>query len=408
MNSAEHNHKTHHFKLVFIDVVRFTDEQRTMEDFVTIIEALNAIVRSVLQELGISTRKGVILIPTGDGMCIGIKNVNSYGFDIHLQAALLIRARVHEWNLKCNSVGERFLLRIAVNENEDLIIKDINNRNNIAGVGINSTARLMQLCNPGQIVVGQSVHSNTYKWKKYKERYKKVTSKDKLKIKHTYYVLGIDESFEQTPYEILGQIASKRSPPEVPNELTVHRGNTISSDVLKHAEGTLMVWASVSPTHNRVDTRRYRYIIAHSTNPVTNRKEDGSAKYANAWAILRVTPDSKDTQGRWTFWCNGAIEKRLAIFKKGPLPIGYCLFTVEWSKSDKFVRFYINSELVGAKGYAYWPDSYASSLTVGNWAKPSSVHGFQSPAGPCMTLPRVLKAKELEEIVKAGPQGLKK
>ncbi len=179
-------HRTERIKYVFIDVVHFTREDRAIEDLATIIASMNLVVSNGLRTLEL--QNDVLLIPTGDGICIGITNPKQY--DIHLQLAKFILDGVTTWSNSREDIGEQYKLRIAVHEHEDLIVEDINGRENIAGLGINTAARLMDACEPGGIVVGQVVYDLTNRRKEYKETYSPMTHVDKHGVTHTLYCLG--------------------------------------------------------------------------------------------------------------------------------------------------------------------------------------------------------------------------
>ena len=79
-----HSFRKVHIQYIFLDVVQFTRSDRTVEDMVSIIQALNQIVTDVLDERQL-VQDDVILLPTGDGMCIGL--LNQHDEDTHLEIA---------------------------------------------------------------------------------------------------------------------------------------------------------------------------------------------------------------------------------------------------------------------------------------------------------------------------------
>src|SRR6266516_1103337 len=139
--------ETRHVKYAFADVVDFSVD-RTIEAQVEIVAALNAAFMQGAES------SDVIFLPTGDGICAGIIEPNAPA-DAHLQLALHVLKRMHEWtekasrNLKC-------LLRFGINESVDTIITDINGRQNLAGAGINQAQRLMSIADGNQIVLGRT------------------------------------------------------------------------------------------------------------------------------------------------------------------------------------------------------------------------------------------------------------
>ncbi|MDH3252715.1 MAG: hypothetical protein OEM41_07975, partial [Ignavibacteria bacterium] len=71
-------------KYVYLDVVGFTRD-RSVEAQSDVIDYLNSIVRDVVANASIPQDQ-VFLLPTGDGICIAMLNVEAL-FDIHIQIA---------------------------------------------------------------------------------------------------------------------------------------------------------------------------------------------------------------------------------------------------------------------------------------------------------------------------------
>ena len=170
-------------KYVFLDVVDFS-YNRSVEAQSYIVQALNRIVLLSLRKNSIPVEKR-ILLPTGDGICIALLNITE-PYDIHIQLALSIVKYINRFqgsSLKDitdrnadqppaepvyvagnpNNLGDLqimmryFQVRIGIEANIDNLIKDINERPNIAGAGINMAQRVMGLADGNQILVSQSV-----------------------------------------------------------------------------------------------------------------------------------------------------------------------------------------------------------------------------------------------------------
>ena len=142
-------------KYIYLDIVGYSFD-RTVEAQTEIINILNSIVLNAVKEQKIGKEK-IIYIPTGDGMCICLLNVID-PYDIHLRIALSILEQLYRRNEKQQDNKRSFKIRIGINENHDNIITDINNRENVAGAGINFAQRIMTLAKGNQIYVGQSVY----------------------------------------------------------------------------------------------------------------------------------------------------------------------------------------------------------------------------------------------------------
>jgi len=141
-------------KYVFLDIVGFSSN-RTVEAQADIIAELNALVLAAVKALALSDDH-VLLLPTGDGICIGLLNVEE-PFDIHLELALEILRLLHEYNVRTDDARRQFALRLGVNANVDNLVIDIRGNRNVAGAGINMAQRVMSAADANQILVGQSV-----------------------------------------------------------------------------------------------------------------------------------------------------------------------------------------------------------------------------------------------------------
>ena len=129
------NVETRHVRYVFADVVRFT-EDRTLEAQVEIIAALN----NAFNRRSRILRRSIFL----RGMeYAGILEVNVPA-DIHLRIAIRVLEIFHEW---CSEQGfnRHAELRVAVNETYDNVPDRYQWKPNLAGVGINSSQRLMSV-----------------------------------------------------------------------------------------------------------------------------------------------------------------------------------------------------------------------------------------------------------------------
>lgn len=143
-------------KYVFLDVVSFS--RRTVEDQSYVVGALNSIVNEALARASSArevTKKQIILLPTGDGLCIALVDLASP--DFHVRLALDILRRIHEHNATVATVEKRdraFEVRVGINSNHDNLVTDVNNRRNIAGAGINMAQRIMSMADGGQLLLG--------------------------------------------------------------------------------------------------------------------------------------------------------------------------------------------------------------------------------------------------------------
>jgi class 3 adenylate cyclase len=144
-------------KYVFLDVVGYSKRTRNAQH--DIIDVLQKIVGD---SVAAHRRPAdhIIYLPTGDGMCIALIEVNS-PFDIHMRIALSILEHLSRHNADLPEDDQRrFDVRVGVNAGEDIPFRDINERENLAGAGINMAARVMDVADAQQIVVGEAVYKD--------------------------------------------------------------------------------------------------------------------------------------------------------------------------------------------------------------------------------------------------------
>jgi class 3 adenylate cyclase len=169
--------KTIPAKYIFLDVVGFT-HNRSVEAQSDIIDALNKLVELSVLEQGIP-KDNVIFIPTGDGICIVLLNVET-PYDVHMLLALRIIKYVSEFVDPAADGMRYFQIRVDINSNTDNLITDINGNRNIAGAGISMASRIMDIADGGQILVGQSVYDTL----RYRERYMSSFRPYQATVKH--------------------------------------------------------------------------------------------------------------------------------------------------------------------------------------------------------------------------------
>lgn len=81
----------------------------------------------------------------------------------------------------------KFSLRIAVNENIDNVVTDINKQKNISGAGINFASRILSLCDNNQIIVSNGVYERLVQREKYIQSFNKYIGEVKHGVQLTVY-----------------------------------------------------------------------------------------------------------------------------------------------------------------------------------------------------------------------------
>lgn len=163
-------------KYVFLDVVAYTKRSTEAQSY--IIKALNYIVKGTINRYHIS--ESVIYIPTGDGMCIALVNA-TLPYDIHVTVAKEILRRISVHNTRVRKNWRKLEVRIGINQSDDIIVKDINDRDNVAGAGVNNTRRIMDLADASQILVSSTVYESLHHHKAYLRAFSNEFTK---KVKH--------------------------------------------------------------------------------------------------------------------------------------------------------------------------------------------------------------------------------
>src|ERR1051326_2125613 len=168
---------------IFLDVVQFS--KRSAEAQSEIVGTLNQIVDQALKSFEV-TFDDSILIPTGDGLCITLIKP-SFPYDIHIQLALDILNRTHEYNAQAEKETRQFHVRIGINQNTDILVDDINGRRNVAGAGINMASRIMDQADAGQILVSQAVFHELQPSERYMDKFRLYSATGKHKITFQCY-----------------------------------------------------------------------------------------------------------------------------------------------------------------------------------------------------------------------------
>jgi hypothetical protein len=144
--SLDDNRTEAYLRYVFLDVVDYT--KCATEEQADIIWILQLSVWVAVREFGDQPEQ-IAFLPTGDGMCIVLKKDEE---DSHLKLALRILEVLPMYAKEL-----KFTIRIGLNENKDIVYRDVNGRENYAGRGINIASRVMGKAGGSQIAVGTAV-----------------------------------------------------------------------------------------------------------------------------------------------------------------------------------------------------------------------------------------------------------
>lgn len=181
---------------IFMDVVGFT-RGRAVENQVEIISTFNKLVTHALNYYNVDVNDR-ILLHTGDGLCIALTNLEAYPspYDLNIRITLNILRKLHQYNEHQKTIANRFEMRIGINESSsEIILFDINNRKNCAGLGINTAQRIMSNADGNQIFLGEYSFNTLNSTTKYAGMFNRYNTSDKHKNKFPVYQY-IDKSKE--------------------------------------------------------------------------------------------------------------------------------------------------------------------------------------------------------------------
>jgi len=192
-------------RYVFLDVVDFTN--RTLEAQAGILFTFNDLITQCLEEHDVAAAQRVI-IPMGD--CIGIALLGDLQpADLHMRLALSILAAVHMHNEKTDDPERKFGLHLALEENDDLRLDDIEQKPNIAGRGLNNAYRIMRLAGSNQLLVSPFVHAKLLRLIRYRHSFRELQAPAAAPHQTLYQLIDssiVGLNTELPPFAIAGEL----------------------------------------------------------------------------------------------------------------------------------------------------------------------------------------------------------
>lgn len=157
---------------------------------------------------------------------------------------------------------------------------------------------------------------------------------------------------------------------------------TTFTQFIKNSSGVINFWAKVQDHHNLVKSnKKHLYIASSYSNNYMFTPT--LARYPNMWAIYRETATPGSKNGKWSFLCNGVNKGGTSIDYNKPLSTGWHLFSVEWSIQMDFIKFYIDTFLIGESAFINWPEVFDMSMYIGTWPdKNPKSHFYSQISGP--------------------------
>ncbi len=141
--------KTSICSIVFLDIIEYSTKRDSEQ--IEVKNQFNALINNALKGIAETDR---IILDTGDGAAIA--------FQGSPEDALFISLTIRDEILKSNTESAIPLyVRFGINLGPVRVVKDINNRPNIVGDGINVAQRIMSFAKPNQILVSRSYYEVT-------------------------------------------------------------------------------------------------------------------------------------------------------------------------------------------------------------------------------------------------------
>ena len=141
--------KTSICSIVFLDIIEYSKKRDSEQ--IEVKNQFNALINHALKGVAESDR---IILDTGDGAAIACQGSP--------EDALFISLTIRDEILKSNTESATPLfVRFGINLGPVRVVKDINNRPNIVGDGINVAQRIMSFAKPNQILVSRSYYEVT-------------------------------------------------------------------------------------------------------------------------------------------------------------------------------------------------------------------------------------------------------
>lgn len=203
-------------KYTCLDIVEFT--KRDEDAQLQIRADLDETVKSCLEELSILQDKNRrVCVPTGDGMCIALLDTTSSSAaealppDVNLRVALGILKNLSRRNSQTRYRQLQFDVRIGIHADTDYLITDINGHRNLAGAGINTAFRIMNLADGGQILASQKVFTDLIRDRR--NQFKRFEAKVRHDITlYVYQFIGEGEGLiKDVPKAIEEQIRDRQT-----------------------------------------------------------------------------------------------------------------------------------------------------------------------------------------------------
>ncbi len=140
-----------HAHFFFVDIVGLSDPYMSTKTQIKKITVLNKCI-SETEVFNETPKDMMIVLPTGDGMCIGFYQ----GPELPLHLSMELQERLNVYN-KGLIPSETVRIRIGLHSGNCFVVKDIKGQDNVWGPGIILTRRVMDFGDDGHILMSPSL-----------------------------------------------------------------------------------------------------------------------------------------------------------------------------------------------------------------------------------------------------------
>ncbi len=199
-NQSEKANRTLICSVVFLDIVQYSSQSVSKQ--MELKERMGELIAQAIKDIAESER---IMVDSGDGVALCFLG--------DPEDALFVAIHLRDLQAESAEKGFPLNLRMGINLGPVRTIKDINNRLNVIGDGINVAQRVMSFADPGKILVSRS--------------YFEMVSRLSEEYSNLFHYLGITRDKHIREHEIyeVSRPGSASMPSSEKKEIASHKSN---------------------------------------------------------------------------------------------------------------------------------------------------------------------------------------